>query len=345
MRRLFCPLLLLLCASSVCRAIPDGSDPAVVQAIAVGDACFARQDYDRALEAYRSADALAHHRSAVCYMRMFSVERKAGDLPAALEDARRAVAVAGPDKGVAARAHLARGFLLAEMATKPTDKKFKESEAENREALAADPAMSVAHFNLGIVLIKEARDAAGVAELNTFIGAPGADPRMISDARRAIADPVRVREPFAPHFSLTPLDGTPLSTESLHGRVVVLDFWGTWCSVCREALPSLLGLQKKYRDKEVTFISVSSDSNEETWKNFIAKQHMDWPQYLDRSGKVLRDFNVNIYPSYVVLDRDGVIRFHQSGYDPQTDAEISATIDRALKNPPALHPPQPANPR
>jgi thiol-disulfide isomerase/thioredoxin len=331
MRKVVCPLLLILFAGSVSGAIPDGQDPGVAQAIAQGDELFAKQDYDKALDAYRKADKLAHHTSAVCYLRMFSVERKAGDLPAALEDAKKAAAAAGADKGVAAKAHLARGFLLAEMTSKPTDKKLKESEAETREALATDPGMLIAHFNLGIVLLKQERDADGIAELNSFIASPGADAKTISEARRAIADPARVREPLAPDFSFTPLDGIPLSNDALRGRVVVLDFWGTWCPVCREALPSLIELQKKYRDKQVTFVSVSSDNDEQTWKSFIAKNHMDWPQYIDLSGEVLRDFNINSYPTYIVLDRDGVIRFHESGYEPQTDMEMSETINKALK--------------
>jgi cytochrome c biogenesis protein CcmG, thiol:disulfide interchange protein DsbE len=322
MRRFICPLLLILCAGSVSGAIPDGQDPGVAQAITQGDELFAKRDYDKALDAYRRADKLAHHTSAVTYLRMFSVERKAGDLPAALDDAKKAVAAAGPDRGVAAKAHLARGFLLAEMSSKPTDKKLKESEAEMREALATDTGMVIAHFNLGIVLLKQERDAEGIAELNTFIASPGADAKSISEARRAIADPVRVREPLAPDFSFTPLNGTQLSNAALHGSVVVLDFWGTWCPVCREALPSLIELQKKYHDKQVTFVSVSSDNDEQVWKSFIAKNHMDWPQYIDLPGEVLRNFNINSYPTYIVLDRDGVIRFRQSGYGPATDEEM-----------------------
>ena len=322
----------LSCFATVAAARP-ADDPQVTQTVAQGDQLFAQRNYDQALQLYKKADKLAHHTSVVAYMRMFLVEHKTGNLQAALDDTKKAASVPSADKNLLAKAHLARGLVLEEMSSKPSDKKLKESEEENREALSIDPSISVSHFNLGVVLIKEERDADGIAELNAYIASPDADPKTVNEARRAIANPRLIREPLAPGFSFTSLEGRPISNDTLRGKVVVLDFWATWCPSCLEALPSFQDLHKRYLDKsDVIFVSVSGDDNEARWKNFIQKNRMEWTQYIDMNRRVSDSFNVRAIPTYVVLDRDGVIRFHQTGYDPSsTDYGITEAVNKALK--------------
>ena len=121
----------------------------VAQALAQGDAFLSHHNFEKAREAYVRADKLSHHACAECFLRMLRADRQAGDLAAALDDAKRAVKAAGDDKGVAARAHMARGVLLAEMAGKPTDKKLREAEDELRQALALEPEPDAGAFQPG----------------------------------------------------------------------------------------------------------------------------------------------------------------------------------------------------
>jgi thiol-disulfide isomerase/thioredoxin len=217
------------------------------------------------------------------------------------------------------------------MSSKPGDKKLQEAEADIRRALALNSSQAIAHFNLGYVLLKQGRDAEGIAELQTYVSAPGVQPSDLAQARRMIANPIRAREPFAPDFSFTSHEKQPISNSSLRGKVVLLDFWGTWCPPCRESVPTLRDLQKKYAGKGFELVSVSSDDDEDVWRTFIEAQKMNWSEYIDLSGEVLSAFNVESFPTYVVLDKDGVMRFRQSGFAQSTEGELVDAINKALK--------------
>lgn len=315
------------------RADSDKDVASVAQLIAEGDHLFAKKQFEKALEVYRKADKDSHHACAECYLRIVRVEKYTGDLSAALDDAKHAVKAAGDDKKQAALAHMIRGALLSQMAGKPKDKKLKEAEDEFRQALALDPTQASAHYSLGFILMRQERDADGIAELNVYVGLPDADPQTVQKARTIIADPIRAREPFAPDFSFATLEGATISNSALRGKVVLIDFWGTWCPPCRESVPTLVNIQKKYSDRPFQMVGVSSDTDEDKWKAFIAAKKMTWPEYIDLPGSVLGLFEIHEFPTYIVLDRNGVIQMRQSGYDIETGGQIEEAINKALKKP------------
>lgn len=323
-------LLLLALCTLVPAVAQDSSDP-VAQAQAQGDLFESKHKYELALDAYLKADKLSHHTCAQCYLKISNIERRAGDFSAALGDTRRAIKAAGDNKTVAVQAYLACASLLADMAGKPTDKKLKEAEENVRMALARDPTVSVIHYDLGMVLLKQERDAEGIAELNLFINAPNAHPDDVADARRTIANPIRARTPFAPRFSFTTYENQQISNASVRGKVVLLDFWGTWCPPCRESVPILRDLNKRFSGKGFQLVGVSSDDDEDVWKTFIAAQKMAWSEYIDLSGTVQEGFKIESFPTFIVLDKDGVIRFRQSGVGPSTAGDLDDAISRALK--------------
>jgi thiol-disulfide isomerase/thioredoxin len=329
MSRVALSILLLLVASTTLRA-QDSSDP-FSQALTQGDLYQSKRKYDLALDAYHKADKLCHHSSAPCYLKIASVERKLGDFPSALEAAKRAEKVAADNKTVAVQAHLFRATLLTQMSSKPGDKKLKEAEDELRQALALDSATSMTHFNLGMVLLKQERDPEGLAEMNTYVSAPNADPATVVEARRIMASPIRARAPFAPDFSFTTRENENLSNAVLRGKVVLLDFWGTWCPPCRESVPVVRGLQKKYAGKGFQIVGVSSDDDEDVWRTFIQAQQMNWSEYIDLSGTVQQAFKIDSFPTYIVLDKDGVIRYRQSGFGEATQGDLEEAINKALK--------------
>ncbi len=321
-------LLLFLATPSLGSQTPSD---AVSQALTQGDLYFSKHKYDLAIDAYRKADKLSHHSSATCYLKMASAERKLGDFSSALEDAKRAEKVAGDEKSVAVQAHQIRAALLAQMAGKPTDKKLREAEEELRAGLALDATQSLTHYDLGMVLIKQARDAEGVAELNAFVSSPGADEATVAEARRIIANPIRGREPFAPDFSFETRDNQTISNASLRGKVVLLDFWATWCPPCRASLPTIHNVDKKFAGKQFQLVSISGDDDEDVWRTFTEAQHMTWSEYIDLSDKIQEAFKVDSIPTYVVLDKDGVIRYRQSGFGESTESDIEEAINKALK--------------
>jgi len=335
--------VLFLCISAPAISAQTISDPQtasdpVSQALSQGDLYLSKHKYDLAIEAYQKADKLSHHTSPTAYLRLASTERKLGAFSMALDDAKHAEKVAGSDRTSAVQAHQVRAALLTQMAGKSTDKKLKEAEDELRQALALDVPQSLTHYDLGMVLIKQERDAEGVAELNAFVAAPDADPKTVIEARRVIANPIRGREPFAPDFSFTTKGNQNISNASLRGKVVLLDFWATWCPPCRESLPMVRGIDKKYSGKQVQVVSISGDDDEDVWRTFTTAQNMTWSQYIDLSDEVETSFKVDSIPTFVVLDKDGVIRFRQSGLGDSTAGDIEDAINKALKRPsdPAL---------
>jgi|GEM_PF-872294 len=331
MYRVAFSLVAFLSVLSSAHAQARASADPFSEAMSQGDLYQSRKKFDLALDAYHKADKLCKHSSASCYLKLATVERKLGDFSTALEDAKRAAKVAGDDKTSAAGAHLFRATLLTQMSGKPSDKKLKEAEDELRQALTLDASAAVPHFDLGVVLLKQERDPEGITELNTYVGLPNADPKTVAEARRIIASPVRARAPFAPDFAFTTEEHENVSNASLRGKVVLLDFWGTWCPPCRESIPSVRALQKKFAGKDVQIIGISSDDDEEVWRTFLKAQQMTWSEFLDLDGTMQTAFNIESFPTYIVLDKDGVIRYRQSGYGTDTQSDLEEALGSALK--------------
>jgi thiol-disulfide isomerase/thioredoxin len=320
-------------AGSPATAANQPTAPEVLQELAKGDAFLAAQDYEHALDAYNRADKVSHHTCSVCLLRIVSIYRKAGALDMALDVAKKAIAAAGDNKMNAAQAHEVRGSLLVAMSNKPGDKKLREAEEEYRSALALQPEQSVAHLNLGIVLIKQGRDAEGIAELKLYIAAPGNPEKSVTQALAIVANPILAREPFVPNFAFTSMEGVKVSNAALQGKVLLLDFWATWCPPCRESVPVIQALHKKYADKAFAIIGISADNDEETLKEFVAKNRMTWTEYFDGSEDVRQAFDIDSFPTYIVVDKEGVVRYRQSGFGPTVAAELEDTINKALKKP------------
>ncbi len=327
-------VLILFLVVPTAQAAGDKNDPAAVsQLMAEGDRLVAKKQFEKAMEAFKKADKVSNHTCAECFLRLVRVNRYIGDLSEALDDAKHAVKAAGDDKKEAAKAHMVRGTLLAQMAGKPKDKKLKEAEDEFRQALTSDPTQPNGHYSLGFVLLRQERDAEGIAELNVYIASPGAEAKIVQKARAIIADPIRAREPFAPDFSFVTMEGETISNDALRGKVVLLDFWGTWCPPCRASVPTLINLHKKFGDRPFQMVGVSSDTDEGKWKAFIATQKMNWSEYIDLSGSVEALFEVHEFPTYIVIDRNGIIQMRQSGLDNATGLELEDAINKALKKP------------
>jgi peroxiredoxin len=175
------------------------------------------------------------------------------------------------------------------------------------------------------------RDEEGVAAIKQYLAMEpkGSYSEM---GRKMVENPRRARENFAPDFSFTSQQGEYIALEDLKGKVVVLDFWGTWCPPCVESVPELRNLHKRY-SKEPSFvlIGISSDRDEDEWRQFTEKNKMVWPQYRDENGRILRAFGVRAFPTYVVIDHEGIVRFQSIGFSWMRSANLEDAIRKQVK--------------
>jgi hypothetical protein len=98
-------------------------------------------------------------------------------------------------------------------------------------------------------------------------------------------------------------------------------------------MPTLRQIHKRYKSRPFQIVGISSDDDEEAWTSFIATKRLDWSEYRDSSGQVGELFGVNALPTFIVLDRDGIIRYRQAGLSDRTPEELEDTINKALKRP------------
>jgi thiol-disulfide isomerase/thioredoxin len=304
---------MLLCSGAWAQTADDLAGELMKE----GSADLTARKYDDAMKAFKKANQLQHDSCADCFLQMAIVETKTGDYDHALKDCDKAIACASADP-VREQSHFLKGNILGSApqmgATDP--KKLKLSENEYRATLALDPASKEAHLELGIVLLRESQQADGIAELNAYLKlAPdGADAPL---AKKLIEFPKEAAHPVAPDFHVTTLTGESIALSQLAGKVVVMDFWATWCGPCRESVPELKALTKKYPSDKLVVISFSADHDEQAWKTFIAQKGMDWNQYYDGDGRIRNSFGVNAFPTYIVVDANGFVYDRIVGLNPQ----------------------------
>jgi len=117
---------------------------------------------------------------------------------------------------------------------------------------------------------------------------------------------------------------------------VMLDFWGTWCGPCREATPSLVRYSNKHSSEVFTIIGIAvNETSEQGWREYIDKNKMNWPQYLDTTRKLAALFNVTSYPTYITIDAEGIVRDRRSGWGMDQMNNLDEQVKRAAKLKPA----------
>jgi len=149
----------------------------------------------------------------------------------------------------------------------------------------------------------------------------------------AISNRAELHAP-APDFSLPDLQGKEISLSSLQGKAVILTFWATWCGVCREEMPMMDLLYKKYKDKGLEVIGVNVDRKPEpvaTVQDFIKQRGFSFPNLLDREWKAMKLYRAHFLPTTFVLDRQGIIVDKKVGSYQWTAPESELAINKLLK--------------
>lgn len=136
--------------------------------------------------------------------------------------------------------------------------------------------------------------------------------------------------PVAPDWTLERLDGRgELSLASLRGRVVVLNFWASWCGPCKDEAPILQAAYERWRGRGVTFVGIDVKDFRRDAREFIARYGITYPNVYDGKGSLIGRYGVTGYPETYFLDAQGRVRYRIVG--PVEGAEdVDDGIRRAL---------------
>ena len=118
----------------------------------------------------------------------------------------------------------------------------------------------------------------------------------------------------APDFTLRAMDGPNMRLQEQRGRVVMINFWATWCGPCRQEMPHLNRLYEKYAASGFVLMSINVDDDTRNAAEVAAKLGVKFPVLWDTDKKVSRLYDLATMPSTVLIDRDGKVRYVHRGY-------------------------------
>ena len=133
-------------------------------------------------------------------------------------------------------------------------------------------------------------------------------------------------QPAAPAWKLADLDGKPVSLADFKGKVVILDFWGTWCAPCRDEIPGFVELQKKFADKGLVVVGISLDQEGAAFVQKFVKQHgVTYPVVVGNQEVAAAYDGIDALPTTFIIDRAGKVVKGHRGFTEQAKFEADIT--------------------
>jgi peroxiredoxin len=138
-----------------------------------------------------------------------------------------------------------------------------------------------------------------------------------------------------PEFTLATREGASFTIAAVRGQVVLLDFWASWCRSCTQALPRLDALARRHAAEGLLVVAIGIDKDPPTADRFLAERAPQ-PAFTvlrDPDGKLLARFGAQGMPALYLLDRHGVVRLVETGYDPERLGQVEAEVEKLLATP------------
>jgi thiol-disulfide isomerase/thioredoxin len=307
-------------------------NPKAEKAFADGKTYESRHAFDAALAEYRKALKLTNGKCSACATLVVKYALEFDNWKAA-EEAAQAIVDNADTNRAKAQAHEAMALVYMQEANK---RKKPEMETqvhdELTKALAAYGNFPDALYLDGETLARMGQNDAAAAQFAKFVKLAGANDPRIDRAKRFAANPELAKARLAPPFKATTIDGQTVSIDDFQGKVVLLDFWATWCGPCRDALPHMKKIAQKFQGEPFVVLSVSLDDNEEAWKKFVASNGMTWLQTRAGGweGALPKEFGVKAIPHTFTIDSNGVLQDEEIG-DENIDGRLKKLIEQAKK--------------
>ncbi|KJR41499.1 redoxin domain-containing protein [Candidatus Magnetoovum chiemensis] len=135
----------------------------------------------------------------------------------------------------------------------------------------------------------------------------------------------------APDFKLKSVDGQEVSLSSLKGKVVLLNFWATWCDPCRDEMPSLNKLYKEFKDKNFVVLGISSENARDV-KAFLNSNPLEFLMLIAPNSSVSKSYKVFMMPTSFLIDKKGRIVNKYLGQRQWLDRQIKEEITKAINS-------------
>ena len=310
---------------------PGPTDPKAQKAYQEAEEWVRHHDYNAAIGSLKKADKEDGGHCEACARKIIEYGLKSGDYKAADAAAQQLIADA-KDPRQTAMAHLERATVqYREGVDKNKADCYAEADREFQATLAAYANVPDACYYDGICLAHLNRDDDAKAQFAKFLTIAEKDDAARERAQRFLDNPALARARMAPPFSATTLDGRQISLDSLAGKVVLIDFWATWCGPCRESLPKIREIAEKFSQEPFVVISVSLDQDEAKWKDFVAKNNMTWLQVRDGgfTGPISTLFGVRAIPHTFTIDADGILQEEHIGTGSDFQGKLKKLCARA----------------
>jgi thiol-disulfide isomerase/thioredoxin len=200
-----------------------------------------------------------------------------------------------------------------EKAGKKAEVALKQAEEALRAAVADDPSQETTRMLHGRMLAALRQDEQAQKEFEACAAAPGASAQECARAKKFAGNVALARGEAAPAFEVKTMDGKTVSLDGLAGKVVLVDFWATWCTWCRRDSDYVQSMLDSFDSDKFVLLEVDVDDTEAPWLQYVKQERLHGVQVRDASNELRDKFHVKAFPTYVILDGDGIVQEREEG--------------------------------
>jgi thiol-disulfide isomerase/thioredoxin len=286
----------------------------------------------------------------ICYEAILRVQSKMGDDKAALATDAKMLSTAPNPQARAHAEQLAAEIYYRQWSAyttgggafdknpKRAQQSLEKSEAALQRASTDDPANEPLRMLHAHVLAALHRDEDASREFVACAAIPGTSPTECTRALKLSRNADLGRLEPAPSFHATTSDGQPVSLDALAGKVVLIDFWGSWCHFCVRDSGYVQSMLDSFDPRSFVLLEVDEGDSPDTWSTYVKSNRLQGVQVQDTNRQLQSLFHVTGFPTYIILDRDGLIHTRVSGAVGDLRGDIRKLVNQPSNTPPAAAP-------